>query len=485
MKVLFLNPPFLPRFSRPQRSPAVTKSGTLYYPMWLCYGAGLLEREGHDVQVFDAPARDWDLERVEEEVKRVEADLIVMETSTPSIDEDALVASRLKDALPQSTLLLFGTHVTALPAESLEKAKGADAVVVGEMEMTVKEVAEKLEKGLSLLDTSGLVLRTEDERPYRVKARPLIEDLDALPFVSEVYERYLRIEDYFNPNALYPMVTIISSRGCPNRCTYCVYPQLYTGRRLRLRSVDNVVAEVMRIQERFPQARGLFFEDDTFTMERDRCIRLSKAFKEAGLRLRWTVNARVGLDYEALRAMKEGGCRLLCVGFESGDAKILKAIKKGIRPEDMERFMRDARRAGLLVHGCFMAGLPGETRETLERTLALAMRLNPDTAQFFPVMVYPGTEAYTWYEEEGLLVAKRFRDWVTQEGLHNCVVRTEGLSAKEIVDFCDYARRRFYLRPRYLLYKGIQSLRDRDEWKRNAKAARTLFHYLFRASLKE
>jgi len=452
--------------------------------MWLCYGAGVLEKAGFDVRIVDAPAWGWDLEQVERDAKQWLPNLVVLETSTPSIEEDARVATRLKELLPGSVILLFGTHVSALPQDALRLAQGADGIVAGELEMTLKDTAERMDQGISLEGTPGLYYR----RGHTVqipKTRSWIENLDDVPFVSDVYERHLRVEDYFNPNALYPMVTMVTSRGCPNSCTFCVYPQVYSGRSVRLRSVDNVVTEVLRIQERFPQVRGLFFEDDTFTQDRDRCVALSRAFQRAGVRLRWTVNARVGLDFEALKAMKDGGCRLMCVGFESGDSEILKTIKKGIHIEDMVRFAKDARRAGLLVHGCFMAGLPGETRETLEKTYRLAIRLAPDTAQFFPVMVYPGTEAFAWYERRGWITAKGFKDWVTQEGLHRCVVRTQDLSSKEIVDFCDRARRRFYLRPKYLLYKGFQSFRDRDERKRNVKAARTLFRYLFRASLRE
>ena len=144
--------------------------------------------------------------------------------------------------------------------------------------------------------------------------------------------------------------------------------------------------------------------------------------------------------------------------------------------------MAEARKAGVLIHGCFMVGLPGETRETMEETLNLAMRLNPDTVQFYPVMIYPGTEAYTWYQERGLIATSDFSKWITPEGLHNTVISTETLSSEGLVRFCDDARRRFYLRPSYILYKFKQMVTNPREIKRTLKAGRTFFKYLLKGS---
>jgi len=133
-------------------------------------------------------------------------------------------------------------------------------------------------------------------------------------------------------------------------------------------------------------------------------------------------------------------------------------MKKKASLDEMESFMANARKAGILIHGCFMAGLPGETKETLQETLNLAKKLNPDTVQFYPVMVYPGTEAYEWYKGRGLISTSDFTRWITQEGLHNTVIKTESLSSEELVRFCDHARRTFYLRPSYLAYKAKQMI---------------------------
>ena len=183
-----------------------------------------------------------------------------------------------------------------------------------------------------------------------------------------------------------------------------------------------------------------------------------------------------------MQKMKKAGCRELCVGFESGDQDILNSMKKGIRRDRMLRFMEDARKTGILIHGCFMMGFPGETLESINKTINWAIKLNPDTVQFYPVMVYPGTEAYDEYKSRGWLTARNFNEWLTLDGLHNCVVRNETLTSSDLVRLCDLARKRFYLRPRYMYYKLLQMIEHPYEIRRTAKAARVFFKHLLLGS---
>lgn len=481
MRILFLNPPFLRKFSRPQRSPAVTKSGTLYFPMWLSYAAGVLEKEGFEIDLIDAPADGYDLAYVMKRAKGFNPDMIILDTSTPSIYNDVDVAGSLKDEFPKAFVILVGTHVSALPEETLKISKRIDAVARGEYEYTLLEAAKALAVSGDLGNVPGLSLRAESGIIHN-PPRPYIEKLDDLPFVSKIYKKFLRIENYFNPNALYPMITITTSRGCPFPCTFCVYPQTLMGRGFRLRGIENVVAEMEYIVENFPQAKAIFFEDDTMTVNKKRCKELSELIIKRGLRISWTANSRVGLDYETMQVMKEAGCRSLCVGFESGSQMVLDNMKKKVRIDEMKEFMRNAKMAGILIHGCFMAGLPGETKETLKETLELAKALNPDTVQFYPVMVYPGTEAYRWYSERDLISTNDFSKWITTEGLHNTVIKTEDLSSEELVRYCDMARREFYLRPAYIIYKLRQLISNPREIRRTLKAGRTFIKYLLKGT---
>ncbi|MEK6531946.1 MAG: radical SAM protein [Deltaproteobacteria bacterium] len=482
MKIFVLNPPFLKNFSRPQRSPAVTKSGTLYFPMWLSYAVGVLLEKGHEVEFIDAPAGNVTIEEVRDRALKFNPGLVVLDTSTPSINNDIAVGAGLKDMLPSAFVVLVGTHVSALPEEVLKKDGRIDAVLRFEYDYTLAELAERLSAGGAVKEVAGISLRDDKGIIIHNEQRPFIKDLDALPFVSSVYKRYLAIENYFNPNALYPMVTITTSRGCPFPCTFCVYPQTLMGRGFRQRSPENVVEEMSYIVKNFPQAKAVFFEDDTMTVNKKRCIELSELIRKRGIKISWTANARVGLDYETMKAMRKAGCRSFCVGFESGSQKILDAMKKKTTREEMFRFMKDAKKAGILIHGCFMAGLPGETLETLNETLLLAKSLKPDTAQFYPVMVYPGTEAYAWYMERGLISADDFSKWITPQGLHNTVVSTEALTSEDLVRFCDRARREFYLRPSYMLYKAGQMIGSPREIKRTVKSARTFIKHLVKGS---
>jgi radical SAM superfamily enzyme YgiQ (UPF0313 family) len=356
-----------------------------------------------------------------------------------------------------------------------------DAVARHEYDYTLLDIARALEKNSGLKDIPGISFRDNGKVTHNPQ-RPYIENLDGLPFVSKVYKKFLKIENYFNPNALYPMVTITTSRGCPFQCTFCVYPQTLMGRRFRLRSIKNVVDEIEYIAENFPQAKAIFFEDDTLTVNKARCIELSELIIKKGIKISWTANARVGLDLDTMKKMKEAGCRSFCVGFESGSQIILDNMKKSIKLERMFEFMKNAKKAGILIHGCFMAGLPGETKETMGETLKLAKQLNPDTVQFYPVMVYPGTEAYEWYKQKGYLVTEDFSRWLTPSGLHNTVIRTKELSSDELVRFCDDARRKFYLRPRYIFYKLGQMIFQPREIRRTLKSAKIFSKYLFRGS---
>jgi len=483
MRVLALNPPFHRRYSRSQRSPAVIKSGVLYYPLWLAYAVGVLEQDGFQVKLVDAPAAGLDLAAVLGLAEGFRPHLAVLDTGTPSIHNDVAVAAAIKKRLPGTFVLLVGPHVTARPEETLRLDPAIDAVARGEYDYTVRDLARALAgakgsaapldhlEGLSWRDGAGSVLHNPD--------RPLIEDLDAVPFVSQVYRRHLRVEDYFYSIARHPPLTIVTGRGCPHRCSFCLWPATLTGHRYRRRSVASVADEVVAVAHDLPQVREIVIEDDTLTADPERCIALARELIRRGNRLPFTANARADMDPEALRELKQAGLRLLCVGFESGDQAVLDALGKGARVEDFYRFREAARQAGVRVHGCFMAGGPGETPATLARTLQLALELSPDTAQFFPLMPYPGSPAYDWARREGYLAGEDYHTWLTRDGLHNTVLNLPGLPAAELVAWCDRARRAFYLRPHYLAARAWEMVTQPAEAGRIWRAGRTFARYLF------
>jgi radical SAM superfamily enzyme YgiQ (UPF0313 family) len=483
MKIVALNPPFLDHFSRESRSPAVAKSGTLYYPMWLSYAVGYLEKKGHDVLLIDAPAAGIDRNAVAEKTVSFKPDMIVIATSTPSIYNDIDVGADLKAKVGNCFVVLVGVHVSALPLESLALNNTIDAVAFGEFDETLLELAEKLPQGRSddvLKSITGLAFRAADGTCVKNGPRPFIEDLDVFPPVAAVYKKHLDTKPYFYGHSLHPLIVIMTGRGCPFHCTYCVVPQVLQGHRYRQRSIAGIVEEFRFIRDNFPEVKEIMIEDDTLTANRKRCVELSKALiAEKLTTIPWSANSRADVDYETMRLMHTAGCRLFCVGFESGNQQILDNIRKGTKIDIIQRFVKDAKRAGIMIHGCFMVGNRGETRTTLEETLRFAKKLNPDTAQFFPIMVYPGTSDYAYYQEKGWIVSENFREWITPKGLHSSTMSNPELPYDELVRFCDRARREFYLRPRYLLFKLMQSIRHPAEGKRNVKAFFTLSRYLF------
>jgi len=480
MKVAVVNPPFMGgRFSRTSRSPAINKSGTLYWPFWLAYGTGSLERAGHEVLFLDCPATGMDVEGLADRLAAFGPRMVVLDTSTPSIYSDLAIASLLRGRLPGASLILVGTHCSALPEECLRLAPTVSAVAVGEYDITLVEAAEALEGG-DLAEVPGMLVNRDMEL-VRTAERPPIRDLDSLPLLADVYGRHLSPENYFFAAARYPSVMTITSRGCPYRCSFCVWPQVMHRGLYRTRSAASVATEFLRIAEVFPQAREVVVEDDTFSADSRRVEEVSEALIDAGNALPWTANVRATLSLEAMRKMKAAGCRLIIVGYESGSQDVLDRVTKGTTVEQNLDFASRARKAGLMVHGCFMAGNPGETRETLEQTLAMAIRSRPDTAQFFPIMAYPGTRLYEDFRKAGWIRTRDFSKWVTPEGLHNCIVDLPDLPAEELVRWCDQARKRFYLRPSYLCYKALQTLaHPLTEGRRTFRSFRTFRKYLFR-----
>jgi anaerobic magnesium-protoporphyrin IX monomethyl ester cyclase len=482
MRIAFLNPPFHPKYSRGSRSPAVTKSGTVYYPIWLALAAGYVENYGHDIILIDAPAECINNRETLDRLQSYQPDLAIIETSTGSITSDINFVYELKKEFPCIFVCLVGNHVTAVHEEVMNENPIIDSVARKEYEETVLELANTLTEKNSLINIKALTWRNK-EQVFANPPRIDMQNLDDIPFASMVFKRFCNPRNYFFSAGKYPQMMVYTGRGCPYLCTYCVYPQNFYGHIYRHRSAGNIAAEFKYIEENFPEVVELTIEDDTFTVFKKHTIEVCKLLIEQKNKLTWTCNVRADLDEETMQWMKKAKCRLVIVGFESGSNEILKLMKKGIKVEQFKT-AENARKTGLLIHACYMMGNRGETLQTMHQTLDLAKKLNTDTAQFFPLMIYPGTEAYEWAKKEGLINAKSFDEWLTPEGLHNTVVRTHDLSADEIVDFCNYARREYYLRLTYFSMKFKNILKNPSELRRTLKAFFTFYKYLFNKSNK-
>lgn len=485
MKVCFINPPFKSeygKFSRESRSPSIGHSGVLYYPLWLIYAACVAEKNDFEVVFIDAPATQMNVEQTIERIKDEAADarLFVVDTSTPSIYSDVEFASTIKNMYPSAFTMLVGTHPSATADETMAINDKLDGIARHEYDYIVRDTAIALRDGMDLSIVKGLTYRKSGNIIHNADAEH-ITDLDNIPFASDFIKRHLTVTDYVFPAAAFPAIQMFTGRGCPAQCNFCVYPQTLHGHKYRLRSPENVIAEIEYVINNFPEVKEIVFEDDTFTINKKRVFEICNLMIEKGLhkKIRWLCNARVNLDYETMCLMKKAGCHLIIPGIESLNQQILNNIHKGTTVEQIEKYIDNARKAGLMVHACYMVGNQGETYETMAATLEAAIRFNTDTAQFFPLIPYPGTGAYQWAKQNGYINGK-YDEYVHEDGTLNCIINTPELSAQELVDFCQKARKKYYLRPRYVLHRIWRGLQDPEDLKRSIKAFGKLKETLFK-----
>ncbi len=485
MKIYFINPPFKAeygKFSRESRSPCIGHSGVLYYPLWLIYAAAYSKKCGYEVEFLDAPAKLLNKEQSLNKIRENGDDtkLFVINTSTPSIYSDCEFCEAVKELYPEAFTVLVGTHPSATVDETFSFSSAIDGIARREYDFIIKSLADAIDKDLPLDSVKGLSFRKDGEIVNNEDAN-YIENLDEIPFASQFIKEYLDVNDYVFPASALPEIQIFTGRGCPARCNYCVYPQTLHGHNYRLRSVDNVIAEFEYIITNFPEVKQVVIEDDTFTVNKKRTIEFCEKMISSGLnkKIRWLCNARVNLDYETMKIMKKAGCKLIIPGIESVDQTILNNIRKGITVEQIENYIKNAKKAGIMVHACYMVGNQGETKETMERTLKAALKFKTDTMQFFPLIPYPGTQAYTWAKENGY-IKQGYAHYLKEDGTLNCVISTEELSSEDLVAFCAHARKKYYLRPWYILHRIKRGLTDFEDLKRSLKAFLRLKNSLFK-----
>ena len=436
LRTLFLHPPSFEGFDggAGARYQARREIRSFWYPTWLAQPAALVPGS----RLVDAPPDGLTVEQVAPLAR--EYDHVVMHTSTPSFGGDVRVAERLKRENPRLLVGMVGAHVAVLPEPSLRASRAVDWVGVGEFDHACAEVAA----GRPLAEVRGIAYR--DGSQVRVTpSRPPIEDMDALPFVVDVYRRDLTIENYVIGYLLHPYVSLYTGRGCRSKCTFCLWPQTVGGQRYRVRSPASVEAEMVRAKRYFPEVREFFFDDDTFTDDLPRAEEIARRLGRLGLT--WSCNAKANVPRRTLEILRDNGLRLLLVGYESGNQKILNNIRKGLRVDVAREFTRNARTLGITIHGTFILGLPGETPETIQETIRYACEIEPDTVQVSLAAPYPGTELYRQAQEQGWL-PQAPRDLVTRDGVQTTALELPGLPQSEIFDSVEAFYRRFYFRPR-------------------------------------
>jgi len=467
MKTLFLQPPSFDGFDggAGARYQAKREIKSFWFPTWLAQPAALVPGS----KLIDAPPARIGLETVTGQAKDYE--LCVIHTSTPSFDSDVRVAKALKDANPSLKIGFVGAKVAVQPAQSLSKGLPIDFVARNEFDFTIKEIAE----GRDFKSVDGISWRRPDGVIEHNKDRAILEDMDQLPFVTEVYKRDLKIEDYFIGYLMHPYVSLYTGRGCKSRCTFCLWPQTVGGHNYRVRSPGHVADEIRLLKSYFPQMRELFFDDDTFTDNLPRAEAIAKELGKLGVT--WSCNAKANVPYETLKVLRDNGLRLLLVGYESGNQQILHNIKKGMRIEVARKFTKDCHDLGIKIHGTFILGLPGETKETIQETIKFATEINPHTIQVSLAAPYPGTFLHKQAVENGWFDAEH-AELVDDNGVQIAPLTYPHLSHTEIFDSVEAFYRKFYFRAPKIASIVNEMVRSPQMMKRRLREGVEFFRFL-------
>ena len=437
---------------------------SFWYPTWLAQPAALVEGS----KLIDAPPHDLSFKDIEADIRG--KDLIVLHTSTPSFKSDVRTAEMIKEVNPTAKIGFIGAKVAVEPDKAFTSTNAIDFVARNEFDFAIKEIADGCDqakvKGISYRNSEGVVVHNED--------REVLTNMDLLPFVTPVYRRDLNLTKYFGGYLKHPYVSFYTGRGCKSRCTFCLWPQTVGGHNYRVRSIGHVIEEVKYVRQAMPEVKEIFFDDDTLT---DNLPRVEAIAKEIGkLGVVWSCNAKANVPRKTLEVLKDNGLRLLLVGYESGNQKILHNIKKGLLVDVAKRFSKDCRELGIVIHGTFILGLPGETRETIKETLEFAKEVNPHTIQVSLAAPYPGTFLYKQAKENGWFAEDT--DLLTEDGTQIAPLNYPHLSHTEIFESVEDFYKKFYFRPSKIASIVGEMIMSPEMMRRRLREGIEFFHFL-------
>ena len=467
LRTLFLQAPSFDGFDggAGSRYQAKREIKSFWYPTWLAQPAAMVEGS----RLIDAPPHGQHLADIAPLAK--DYDLVVVHTSTPSFKSDVAAIEALKAVNPNLKAGLIGAKVAVNAEGSMIEAPAVDFVARNEFDFTIKEVAEDRPwsqiEGMSWRNARGVIVHNPD--------RPMLESMDDLPFVTPVYKRDLKIENYFIGYLKHPYISLYTGRGCKSRCTFCLWPQTVGGHRYRTRSVGHVIEEIAWAKRAFPQVKEFFFDDDTFTDDLPRAEAIARELGKLGVV--WSCNAKANVPRKTLEILKAGGLRLLLVGYESGNQQILHNIKKGMLIDVARKFTQDCRELGIAIHGTFIMGLPGETKETIEETIKFATDINPHTIQVSLAAPYPGTFLYNQAVQQGWLDVDN-AELVDDHGVQIAPLHYPHLSHTEIFHSVEDFYKRFYFRSGKIASIVGEMARSPEMAKRRLREGVEFFQFL-------
>jgi len=445
MNILLINPPWGIRDDSIWSGVA-----SVMPPHGLAVLGALLEREGHTAKILDAYAEQVWPDQLLDKLKELGSfDIIGITATTPQINNAWKMAEVIKKESPETKIILGGVHPTVMPDESAGK-EYVDAVVKGEGEFPLVELAA----GKPFSEIRGLAYRSGDEIIHN-EAQDIVMDLDSLPMAGY---HLLPMDKYFPAVGSYkrlPAVSLLGTRGCPGQCTFCFNP---FGKKIRVRSGESMAMEVKHLQDIYG-IKEICFYDDTFTTRKKEVFAFCDKLDELGVDLTWSCFSRVDtVNQDVLYRMAEAGCHQIMYGVESASEKILKNIRKKTKLEQVYKAVKFAKNAKIDVRAAFMIGNPEETLEDMEETFQFALKLNPEIIIYNITTPFPGTEMFTWADENGYLLTK---DWDKYDFSHP-IMELPQISREELKEFYSKVFKRFYLRPGYLFMRlfKLRSLED-------------------------
>lgn len=446
MRILFVNPPWIKHKDNIWNNVACVMP-----PLGLAWMAAVLEGQGHEVRILDAHAERVDLEHFPDRFKELgKFEMVGITATTPLISHAYEISRMVKEQQPEAKVVLGGVHPTVLPEEVLG-VKWVDIVVRGEGEETITELAANK----PLEEVAGISFRLEG-RIHHNSERPLIKDLDSLPLPAY---HLLPMEKYYPAAGAAkrrPAMSMLATRGCPGRCTFCY--RIF-GNSLRVRSGRKLAEEAKFLHDNYG-IREICFYDDTFTVRKKEVYAFCDGLEELKLDMTWVCFSRVDtIDKELLFRMKEMGCHQVSFGVESASNVILRNVRKRIDIKKVEQTMEITKQVGLDRRVAFMFGNPGETEETMQKTLEFAIRLDPEIVMFNITTPFPGTELFEWADKKGYLITK---NWEHYDFAHP-VMELPTISNEKIKVFYRKAYRKFFLRPKYL-FKRLVRLRHPNDF---------------------
>jgi radical SAM superfamily enzyme YgiQ (UPF0313 family) len=431
-------------------------------PLGLAYIASYLEKNNIKVRIIDAIAEKLDLAALLETVADIPR-FIGITATTMTVKSALENAASCRIKFPQAIIVLGGVHPTLMPEDVLVNTQ-VDFIIRGEGE----ESFLKLINGMDKDNIPGLSYRKDGKYVHNPYGE-LIKDLDTLPFPAY---HLLPIANYKAALGSYkrlPVISMISTRGCPGKCTFCLGS--YLGGHVRMHSVRYLIDEIKMLQRDFG-IKEISFYDDTFTTYKHKVQEFCRQIIEEKIDLTWVCFARVDfIDGETLMLMKKAGCHQIMYGIESGNEQILKNIKKMTSMDKAKEMVALTKKIGIECRTAFMLGNPGETEETMQQTLDFAKKLDPDIALFNITTPYPGTEMYAWADKNNYLKTK---DWSLYD-LSNAVMELPSVSSKKVEEFYKKAHKEFYGRPIYLIRK-LFKIRSFSELKTAIKGALAVFN---------